>query len=67
METENENVWVEIMDDGLFMAHLRGHDSTCALGETEEEACSNLLERFEWDADSWADADEYALLSTALF
>lgn len=66
MYDNESNVRIELTDDGLFLAYLPGHATSYALGETEEEARENLLERYSFDADSWADTDEYAYLSSAL-
>lgn len=65
MYVSENNVRVELTEDGLFLAYLPGHASSYALGETEEEACDNLLERYQLDADGWADSDEYAYLNCA--
>lgn len=64
-ETES-NVIVELTDDGLFMAYVNGRTSSYALGETEDEARDNLLERYDLEPDNWSDADEYSYLYAAL-
>lgn len=60
------SIIVEATDDGLFMAYYSGRAGSYALGETEEEARSNFLERYEFEPESWADSDEYTILHAAL-
>lgn len=64
-EDDEIRVETELTDDGLFMAYLPGRTWSYALGETADEARANLLERYELQADGWADPDEYAYLSAA--
>lgn len=64
-DNDESNVRIELTDDGLFLAYLQGRATTYALGETEEEARENLLDRYNFDAENFADADEYAYLSSA--
>lgn len=61
----SEQVIIEMTDDGLFMASLIGHASSYALGETEDEARENLLDRFRFDRECCADSDEYSYLYSA--
>lgn len=61
-----DQIVVETTEDGLFMAYILGHSMGYALGETEEEARENLLDRFDLSYESWADPDEYSYLASAM-
>lgn len=61
-----DQIVIETTDDGLFMAYILGHAMSYALGETEEEARENLLDRFDLSYESWADPDEYSYLASAM-
>lgn len=64
-ETDTQII-VEATDDGLFMAYYSGRSASYALGETEEEARANFLERYDMEPESWSDSDEYTILYAAL-
>lgn len=66
METENNNVIVKPTDDGLFIAYFAKRMMCYALGETEEEAEENLLDRFDFREEYWSDFDEYNYLAGAI-
>ena len=59
-------VIVEPTDDGLFIAYFADRMTCYALGESENEATDNLLDRYDFNAESWADYDEYSYLAGAI-
>lgn len=60
------HIVTEPTEDGLFLAYF-SHRATCyAYGETESEAREQLLDRFDFSPEGWADFDEYTYLACAL-
>ncbi len=67
METASTGgVVVEPTDDGLFIAYFSRRMVCYALGETEDEARENLLDRYDFNPENWSDLDEYSYLAGAI-
>lgn len=60
------HIVTEPTEDGLFLAYFANRATCYAYGETESEAREQLLDRYDFSSEGWADFDEYTYLACAL-